>query len=191
MARKTIFVSDLTGRTIDENDAATVTIRYARRSQRSGRARCGFRRSGRSGGEGNEASAAGPQTEELASGGRQTPSLSNVLTRGEVGGSARRRRLPFGDRGNRKQWVSGRRSPPEATSWSDSGGPPYATLARDSPERRRGSSVNRPPAFGAFGILTAREVLVQEVARAPGWRRRTTERCCGCGGRRSPGRSAA
>ena len=29
MARKTIFVSDLTGRTIDENDAATVTIRYA------------------------------------------------------------------------------------------------------------------------------------------------------------------
>ena len=29
MARKTIFVSDLTGRTIDESDAATVTIRYA------------------------------------------------------------------------------------------------------------------------------------------------------------------
>jgi hypothetical protein len=29
MARKTIFVSDLTGRTIDERDAATVTIRYA------------------------------------------------------------------------------------------------------------------------------------------------------------------
>jgi len=29
MARKTIFVSDLTGRTIDEKDAATVTIRYA------------------------------------------------------------------------------------------------------------------------------------------------------------------
>ena len=29
MARKTIFVSDLTGKTIDEKDAATVTIRYA------------------------------------------------------------------------------------------------------------------------------------------------------------------
>jgi hypothetical protein len=29
MARKTIFVSDLTGRTIDEKDAATVTIKYA------------------------------------------------------------------------------------------------------------------------------------------------------------------
>jgi hypothetical protein len=35
MARKTIFVSDLTGRTIDETDAATVTIKYfdARRGQ--------------------------------------------------------------------------------------------------------------------------------------------------------------
>lgn len=35
MARKTIFVSDLTGRQIDEKDAATVTIRYsdARRGQ--------------------------------------------------------------------------------------------------------------------------------------------------------------
>jgi hypothetical protein len=29
MARKTIFVSDLTGKTIDENDAAIVTIRYS------------------------------------------------------------------------------------------------------------------------------------------------------------------
>ena len=29
MARKTIFVSDLTGKPIDEKDAATVTIRYA------------------------------------------------------------------------------------------------------------------------------------------------------------------
>jgi hypothetical protein len=29
MARKTIFVSDLTGKTIDEKEAATVTIRYA------------------------------------------------------------------------------------------------------------------------------------------------------------------
>jgi hypothetical protein len=29
MARKTIFVSDLTGKTIEEKDAATVTIRYA------------------------------------------------------------------------------------------------------------------------------------------------------------------
>ena len=29
MARKTIFVSDLTGKTIDEKDAAIVTIRYA------------------------------------------------------------------------------------------------------------------------------------------------------------------
>jgi hypothetical protein len=29
MARKTVFVSDLTGKTIDEKDAATVTIRYA------------------------------------------------------------------------------------------------------------------------------------------------------------------
>ncbi len=29
MARKTIFVSDLTGKAIDEKDAATVTIRYA------------------------------------------------------------------------------------------------------------------------------------------------------------------
>jgi hypothetical protein len=29
VARKTIFVSDLTGRTIDEKDAATVTIKYA------------------------------------------------------------------------------------------------------------------------------------------------------------------
>jgi len=29
VARKTIFVSDLTGREIDEKDAATVTIRYA------------------------------------------------------------------------------------------------------------------------------------------------------------------
>jgi hypothetical protein len=29
MARKTIFVSDLTGREIDEKDAATVTIKYA------------------------------------------------------------------------------------------------------------------------------------------------------------------
>ncbi len=35
MARKTIFVSDLTGRDIDEKDAATVTIKYtdARRGQ--------------------------------------------------------------------------------------------------------------------------------------------------------------
>ena len=35
MARKTIFVSDLTRRVIDEKDAATVTIRYtdARRGQ--------------------------------------------------------------------------------------------------------------------------------------------------------------
>ena len=29
MARKTIFVSDLSGKPIDEKDAATVTIRYA------------------------------------------------------------------------------------------------------------------------------------------------------------------
>jgi hypothetical protein len=29
MARKTIFVSDLSGRGIDDKDAATVTIRYA------------------------------------------------------------------------------------------------------------------------------------------------------------------
>ena len=29
MAKKTIFVSDLTGREIDEKDAATVTIRYS------------------------------------------------------------------------------------------------------------------------------------------------------------------
>jgi hypothetical protein len=29
VARKTIFVSDLTGKTIDDRDAATVTIRYA------------------------------------------------------------------------------------------------------------------------------------------------------------------
>jgi hypothetical protein len=29
MARKTIFVSDLTGKTIDETDSATVTIKYA------------------------------------------------------------------------------------------------------------------------------------------------------------------
>jgi hypothetical protein len=29
MARKTIFVSDLTGKEIDERDAATVTIKYA------------------------------------------------------------------------------------------------------------------------------------------------------------------
>ena len=29
VARKTIFVSDLTGETIDEKDAATVTIKYA------------------------------------------------------------------------------------------------------------------------------------------------------------------
>jgi len=29
MARKTIFVSDLTGKTIDEKDAATITIRYS------------------------------------------------------------------------------------------------------------------------------------------------------------------
>ena len=29
MARKTVFVSDLTGKTIDEKDAATVTIKYA------------------------------------------------------------------------------------------------------------------------------------------------------------------
>lgn len=29
MARKTIFVSDLTGKTIDEKEAATVTVRYA------------------------------------------------------------------------------------------------------------------------------------------------------------------
>ena len=29
MARKTIFVSDLTGKTIDEKDAAIVTIRYS------------------------------------------------------------------------------------------------------------------------------------------------------------------
>ncbi len=35
MARKTIFVSDLTGKTIDEKDAATITIKYsdARRGQ--------------------------------------------------------------------------------------------------------------------------------------------------------------
>ena len=29
MARKTIFISDVTGRPIDEKDAATVTIRYS------------------------------------------------------------------------------------------------------------------------------------------------------------------
>jgi hypothetical protein len=29
MARKTIFVSDLTGKSIDDKDAATVTIKYA------------------------------------------------------------------------------------------------------------------------------------------------------------------
>jgi hypothetical protein len=29
MARRTVLVSDLTGETIDEKDAATVTIRYA------------------------------------------------------------------------------------------------------------------------------------------------------------------
>jgi hypothetical protein len=29
MARKTVFVSDLTGQEIDERNAATVTIRYA------------------------------------------------------------------------------------------------------------------------------------------------------------------
>jgi hypothetical protein len=29
MAKKTIFVSDLTGKEIDEREAATVTIRYA------------------------------------------------------------------------------------------------------------------------------------------------------------------
>jgi hypothetical protein len=29
VARKTIFVSDLTGKTIDEKEAATVTIRYS------------------------------------------------------------------------------------------------------------------------------------------------------------------
>jgi hypothetical protein len=29
MARKTIFVSDLSGKPIDDKDAATVTIRYA------------------------------------------------------------------------------------------------------------------------------------------------------------------
>jgi hypothetical protein len=29
MAKKTIFVSDLTGRDIDEKEAATLTIRYA------------------------------------------------------------------------------------------------------------------------------------------------------------------
>ncbi len=29
MAKKTIFVSDLTGKSIDDKDAATVTIRYA------------------------------------------------------------------------------------------------------------------------------------------------------------------
>jgi hypothetical protein len=29
VARKTIFVSDLTGKPIDDKDAATVTIRYA------------------------------------------------------------------------------------------------------------------------------------------------------------------
>ena len=40
MARKTIFVSDLTGRTIDEKDAATVTIRILRCSEGSGCARC-------------------------------------------------------------------------------------------------------------------------------------------------------
>jgi hypothetical protein len=35
LARKTIFVSDLTGKTIDEKDAATVTIKYvdARKGQ--------------------------------------------------------------------------------------------------------------------------------------------------------------
>lgn len=35
MARKTIFVSDLTGKTIDEKEAATVVIKYtdARRGQ--------------------------------------------------------------------------------------------------------------------------------------------------------------
>lgn len=35
MARKTIFISDLTGKPIDDKDAATVTIRYsdARRGQ--------------------------------------------------------------------------------------------------------------------------------------------------------------
>ena len=29
MARKTVFISDLTGREIDEKNAATVTIKYA------------------------------------------------------------------------------------------------------------------------------------------------------------------
>ena len=37
MARKTIFVSDLTGKTIDEKDAAILTIRYA--DARRGQAR--------------------------------------------------------------------------------------------------------------------------------------------------------
>ena len=59
MARKTIFVSDLTGRTIDETDAATVTIRYA--DARKGQVVLDVNsdRGGRSGCEGNEASASG------------------------------------------------------------------------------------------------------------------------------------
>ena len=66
MARKTIFVSDLTGKTIDEKDAATVTIRYS--DARKGQVVLDVNASeGRgSGGEGNKAGSAWPQAKDIA-----------------------------------------------------------------------------------------------------------------------------
>lgn len=63
MARKTIFVSDLTGKAIDEKSAATLAIRYADARQRTGRARrkrCG---GGRSRCKGCQAGPPGPPPE--------------------------------------------------------------------------------------------------------------------------------
>ena len=82
MARKTIFVSDLTGRTIDENDAATVTIRYAdaRKGQVVLDVNSGEVADLAAKGT-KQASASGSQTEELASGGRQTPVALERLDR--------------------------------------------------------------------------------------------------------------
>ena len=64
MARKTIFVSDLTGKTIDEKDAAIRHDPVRRRTPGSGRARRQRRRGRRPGGKGDEAGAARPQAEE-------------------------------------------------------------------------------------------------------------------------------
>lgn len=68
MARKTIFVSDLTGKPIDEKEAATITIRYSSARRQRGRGV-------RPGVEGPKASAAWPAAEAGDTKGRLKPRL--------------------------------------------------------------------------------------------------------------------